>query len=228
MKKLLYMMMAFMISGCVSPLQQAEIQKGQVIEEPLYIPLVNENVAVSLGETMMFQGIGWNVDCIKPNITKSITKSGGWTLEIMANQKICGDSEGTNKFNPKYSVWGKGANTYDYSVVEVVKKDGTSDLCLLGYKTHCINYKQSEIIRSTDFRYAMNSLQQSIEYMGRDGDVVKFLYTEFKDNMARSAFNREFIIDFSKGNTLNFKGAEVEIIKATNTSINYKVIKYFN
>ena len=97
-----------------------------------------------------------------------------------------------------------------------------------GYTSYCLNYQSDEISRGTEFKSALNSLQQSIEYMGREGDTAKFLYTEFKDKVARSALNREFIVDLTAGSSLNFKGAEVEIINATNTTLEYRVKNYFN
>ena len=212
------------ITGCVS---QAKIIRGEVSNELILRPLPLEFSKVTLGDKMMSQAFGWYVDCISPNLTKSETFSMGiYTLELKANQEMCGDSIGTNEFEPSYKIITNDVS--NHSVVEVVKKDGTSDLCMSGLTSFCLNYKNDEISRGTSFRARMNSLQQSIEYMGRDGDSVKFLYTEFNDEMASPALNREFIVDLSKGNTLNFKGAEVEIINATNTSLEYRVISYFN
>jgi len=225
MKKLSALIILFILTGCVS---QAKTVSGTVKSEPIYRPVANVVSSVSLGETMMYQALGWNVDCISPTRTKSDTFSMGmFKIEIKANEKICADSIGSNVFNPEYDVI-TPANGASYTIVEVRKKDGTSDLCPSGYTSYCLNYQSDEISRGTEFKSAMNSLQQSIEYMGREGDTAKFLYTEFKDGMARSAFNREFIVDLTAGSSLNFKGAEVEIINATNTTLEYRVKNYFN
>ena len=217
MKKiLLSISLGLLIAGCVSG-QKIKIEEGTVAAKSVYLPKLNEVSTVSLGDRMMHESFGWNVDCITPKVTKRFS---GFNDELQAYQKLCGNSIGTNSF--------KSVNDEVYHVVEVSKQDGTSDFCALGFPTFCINYINNELIRSIELKSAMNSLQQSIEYMGRDGNSVKFVYSEFMDGMARSAFTREFVVDLTKGNTLNFKGGEVEIINATNTTIEYKVNNYFN
>ena len=226
MKKIISLLLAGSLVGCLS---QATVDRGDVQPEPIYTPAVGNVSTVSLGDRMMFQAYGYNVDCIAPAVTKSTSFSLSMsTLELRAGEKMCGDAEGTNLFRPDYKIISGSGGQFDYTVVEVKKRNGSSDLCMSGYTSYCLNYLGNEIERVTEFKSAMNSLQRTIEYMGRDGDVVTFLYTEFKDGMARSAFNREFVVDLTKGSTMNFKGAVVEIINATNTSLEYRVDKYFN
>ena len=70
-------------------------------------------------------------------------------------------------------------------------------------------------------------MQRTIEYAGINGNLVKFIYSEFKDGMARDAFTREFTIDLSGDSVAAYKGAVFEVIKATNSTIEYKVIRNF-
>ena len=49
----------------------------------------------------------------------------------------------------------------------------------------------------------------------------------FTNGLARDAFTREFSIDLSEDNTGAYKGAVFEILKATNSTIEYKVIRNF-
>ena len=72
-----------------------------------------------------------------------------------------------------------------------------------------------------------SSMQRTIEYAGKNGNIVKFIYSEFKDDMARDAFTREFSIDLSGESVAAYKGAVFEVIKATNSTIEYKVIRNF-
>ena len=72
-----------------------------------------------------------------------------------------------------------------------------------------------------------SKMQRTIEYAGIQGDMVKFIYAEYMDNMARDAFTREFTIDLSVDNVAAYKGAVFEVIKATNSMIKYKVIRNF-
>ncbi|MCI2286140.1 IS982 family transposase [Colwellia sp. MSW7] len=52
-------------------------------------------------------------------------------------------------------------------------------------------------------------------------------YREFSNNSARPAFNNDVEYDLSSSNLIGYKGASIEVIKADNSSITYKVIKNF-
>ena len=70
-------------------------------------------------------------------------------------------------------------------------------------------------------------MQRVIEYAGKKGTIVKFIYSEFKDNMIRNAFTREFEVDLNDGMTVAYKGTVFEVLKVDNASITYKVIRHF-
>lgn len=82
---------------------------------------------------------------------------------------------------------------------------------------------------NSDKEYVISSdtLQQSIEYAGKSGNILKFIYSEFYASRARDAFTREFQVDLSDGKVGAFKGAIFEIIDADNTTITYKVVRNF-
>jgi hypothetical protein len=50
---------------------------------------------------------------------------------------------------------------------------------------------------------------------------------EFQETMIRDPFTREFEIDLSEGNVAAYKGAIIEILDASNTTIKFKVIRNF-
>jgi len=56
---------------------------------------------------------------------------------------------------------------------------------------------------------------------------LTFIYSEFKDGIARSAFTREFTVDLSEGNMGGFKGAIFQVMEATNFEIAYKIKRHF-
>lgn len=72
------------------------------------------------------------------------------------------------------------------------------------------------------------SFQQTLIYNGKVGDKINIGYREFQSNRARAAFSNEVEYDLSDSNTIGYKGAELEIIEATNQSIKYRVISNFN
>lgn len=72
-----------------------------------------------------------------------------------------------------------------------------------------------------------NSFQQTLIYSGRVGDKINIGYREFSNNSARPAFNNDVEYDLSASNIIGYKGASIEVIKADNSSITYKLIKNF-
>lgn len=64
-------------------------------------------------------------------------------------------------------------------------------------------------------------------YNGKSGNTLKFIYREYINDMARPAFTQDLQYDLNDGNMIGFKGLRIEVVKATNTNIDYKVISYF-
>ncbi len=73
-----------------------------------------------------------------------------------------------------------------------------------------------------------NSFQQTLIYSGRVGNKVNIGYREFSSNMARPAFNNDVEYDLNESNVIGYKGAQIEIIEATNQRIQYRVLQNFN
>ena len=67
-----------------------------------------------------------------------------------------------------------------------------------------------------------------IIFNGRVGGNLKFIYREFSDNQARAPFTQEMQYDLTKSNIIGFKGARLDVAKASNTQIEYKVLSHFN
>lgn len=73
-----------------------------------------------------------------------------------------------------------------------------------------------------------NSLVLTIEYNGNAGDVLKFTYREFANDMARQAFTTDFPVDSKGSDILTYKGACIKVVKADNFSITYSVLSGFD
>jgi len=103
--------------------------------------------------------------------------------------------------------------------------DGTLNLTLV--ESHSKTIFEEEFQEITSYNILDNSLQRSIEYSGRSGSTLNFIYSESSSGMARAAFTREFAIDLTDGNLGAFKGAVFEVLGATNATITYKLIRHF-
>jgi hypothetical protein len=76
--------------------------------------------------------------------------------------------------------------------------------------------------------YAPSRTQKTLIYSGKIGDRITLGYREFKNDIARPAFSNDVAYDLSESTVLGYKGARLEVLKATNTEITYKVIAGFN
>jgi len=85
-----------------------------------------------------------------------------------------------------------------------------------------IQYKENSFCES------VNSFKQVIEYAGRSGQTLKFIYREYSNSLARSSFTTEFSMDLSEDDVIGFKGARIKINDASNSNINYSILKTFN
>lgn len=73
--------------------------------------------------------------------------------------------------------------------------------------------------------WASDSFKKELVYSGVSQNTITILYREFINNMARPAFSQELKYDLSQGKEIGYKGARLEVIKATNTELTYKVLK---
>lgn len=85
-------------------------------------------------------------------------------------------------------------------------------------------------------------LKQQFIYNGKSGSTVKFTYREFvetddptsrgfstkKITLSRDAFTQDVQYDLSESRIIGFKGAKFEIINATNSTVEYKILSAFN
>ncbi|WP_166114728.1 hypothetical protein [Pseudoalteromonas sp. Z9A5] len=73
-----------------------------------------------------------------------------------------------------------------------------------------------------------DALQHIIEYNGKIGRILNFTYREFNESMTHKPFSEDFTMDLGEGNNLVYKGALIEVIGASKSTIKYKVISNFN
>ncbi|MEN5362253.1 hypothetical protein [Brevundimonas intermedia] len=69
--------------------------------------------------------------------------------------------------------------------------------------------------------------RQELIYNGRIGDSLKFLYREFSGDMMRPPFSQEVQYDLKDSTTIGFRGVRIEIVEATNTQLQYRVLSSF-
>ena len=181
-----------------------------------------------LGDRMLSQAKGEWKECITPVKTFS-KKSMGWVYSYKGGEPICKSDLKDKYYLPTYkNAVGHGNDMA--TQVRWKKKGKRSSLCQcqMGFCGGCAKKLSEDDVKDGEtFVYANNSFQQTIEYAGRSGDILKLNYSEFSGGWARQAFTREFQVDLSEGSIAAYKGAIIEIIDATNVQIKYKVIRNF-
>lgn len=107
-----------------------------------------------------------------------------------------------------------------------VDKDQATEICVVTIFGADACYEGDwELARVMSIK--QNSFQQTLIYSGRIGDKINISYREFSNDMARPAYKNDVEYDLSTSNTITYKGAVIEVIKADNNGITYKVIKSF-
>lgn len=69
--------------------------------------------------------------------------------------------------------------------------------------------------------------KQEFIYNGRVNNSLKFVYREFSGDTARPSFTQEVQYDLNQSSIIGFKDLSMEILKATNQEIEYRVITPF-
>jgi len=208
------------ISGCASTSPKKQISYSNVS-----IPQLNKVTTTTLGEKLLVQGTGYHADTItmEPLDAYAADFTGGVFFNIPGTDTYQSNEKNTVTLNNGYGSPLSRQNHIHYD-----RKN--NEICTQKMLGNC--YDSSEMNFTYDpnkrFKIQTNTFQQVIEYNGKSGDTLKFTYREFSDNMARQPYTTDFTMDLSDGNTIGYKGALIEVIKASNSMIEYKLVKNFN
>ncbi|MCM7156817.1 hypothetical protein M8O35_23620, partial [Enterobacter roggenkampii] len=69
----------------------------------------------------------------------------------------------------------------------------------------------------------VNSIRRDIEFNGKSGSVLNFVYREFNGSLARPAFTTPFSINLDETKNVRYKGASIKIESANSSEITYQV-----
>lgn len=73
--------------------------------------------------------------------------------------------------------------------------------------------------------WSKDSFKKELIYGGLSQKSISISYREFSDGTARPAFSQELKYDLNDGDVIGFRGARFQVLKATNTTIKYKMLK---
>lgn len=127
----------------------------------------------------------------------------------------------------------QGAYVFNAENAERIKfKNGSLEIYLYKNKKNICVTKDKCADVTYEMDYALgspvaNHNQQTLLYNGKIGSKITIGYREFSGGQARTAFSNEVSYDLNESNVFGYKGARIEVIKATNTEITYKIISGF-
>jgi len=174
--------------------------------ESYTFPAIGTVATRGVGDSLIRQDIGVLVTEIE---VLSDTMVGSHRLPKGRYEYYHGDATGT---------WFTGGDEYFY----MREADG-----------HLCNYKAEEC---SPAKYTLDkkltslsqeSFQQTLLYNGKIGTRITLGYREFRNNLARPAFSNNVDYDLVESTVIGYKEVRLEIIKATNTEITYKVLTGF-
>tara|TARA_B100001248_G_scaffold217689_2_gene172903 strand:+ start:9353 stop:10090 length:738 start_codon:yes stop_codon:yes gene_type:complete len=206
--------------------------------ETIDFPKTNGTTFVPLGEPMLRQGT------LSKNDSIELTQPAIWETDELEKKKFTIypgplDHTVTTRLGNKYRSAQDVVVSYpleDTSVVGGLIVDEGEDEGYLWVEWEGFGHQQlketvSDIKIPLEYKRTMRvtggELQELI-YSGRsDDDTVNFLYREFDYSSSTNLLYQEIYIDLDEGNMINIKNAKVEVLKATNEGVEYRVIKGF-
>jgi hypothetical protein len=72
-----------------------------------------------------------------------------------------------------------------------------------------------------------DNFQRKLVYNGKSGNSLFISYREFVSDMARPAFTQDLTFDLAESDVFGFQGARIKVYQATNTQIDYELLKNF-
>ena len=116
-------------------------------------------------------------------------------------------------------IWFIGGDQYFY----IKKADNT--VCIDGKDCTKIDYTLNKKLAQTTL--SSDSFQQTLLYNGKIGNKITLAYREFSSGIARPAFSNNVDYDLAESPIVGYKGARLEVVKATNTELTYRVLSGF-
>ena len=226
--------LSMVISGCGGLKYPTVYHDHSIIPKStiVRIPDLNQTSTVEIGENVysksyLFYDNTKQVTLLEPAIGSGF----GTYVDTTKSNKIL-----TGKLKKWDTIGQKDINTFCIEDSAVCLTDMNNS----GYFTHFGAYAQvGSNILNKPAKYKIepgkpylkeDSFKYVALYQGKVENSIKISFREFKNNMARPAFTQDIAYELNNdGSTIiGFKGLRIEVLKATNMDITYKVIKDYN
>lgn len=212
------------IAGCVSPQSNYRPEVTEISEPPL-----NETVTAYVGDNLLRQGKFIEHQAIQLPADISVGLIGSYTLRKGYYLKD-GDNKNSSFYVPSNHQEGGAivpcALCDPPKVVQAFPDGGR--ICVVTVFNASVCESRQEFRFTKQAVASSDSFQQTLIYSGKVGNKINVSYREFSGNVARPAFSNDVEYDLSESRTIGYKGAQIEVIEATNELLRYKVLRNFN
>ena len=186
-----------------------------------YFPNADKNMITAVGDTVISTRIGTMRDCIIPR-KEFVNENRLWRFTYKKDIPLCKADINHKYYTPTYdNYYAKGVGDNKLPVTLKKNKNDKFTLCQKT-RTSCVkDLTEEDIEINKVFIADRDYLQKQIIYLGKSGNILKFLAEEYGRAVP-------FEIDISQTNIVTFKGAIIEIISHSNSEIEYKKIKHYS
>lgn len=210
------------VVGCASPKYNYSPSYVAISEPPL-----GSISTVRIGDTMLRQGKYREHDALNLRAIREIS----WAYTLHPGYYLKdGEDETAEYYSP--------ARTEDGGRVEkamiadpwksIMAKKSVPELCIVTVFNVAACNEVQDIERTKRPVLAPDAFQQTLIYNGRVGSKINIGYREFSNNTARPAFNNNVEYDLAESIRIGYKGADLEVLEATNQHIKFRMLRNFN
>ncbi len=223
MKKITsYLCLSLLIVSCATPIKYADYKRRIYDDVPL-----NTLVKSEIGDKLITKGEEDYQDALRINEISS------FSISTVQFPYVKGDILPLSGQSYEWFLYfdrEKKQTNYDH--IGLAKNKKTNEIkpfisSLAGFAT-----KKIDLLKTSDDTFVNNNcnncFKQEFIFNGKVGNSLKFIYREYINDMARPAFNQDLQYDINESNIVGFKGLRIEVINATNTLIEYKILSSFN
>lgn len=210
------------LTGCAVPKYNYAPRSVDISEPP-----IGSISIVRIGDTMLRQGKYREHDAIYLRAAREI--SFAYTLHAGYYLKD-GEDESAEFYSPSR---GENGGRIEKALMadpwkSVMAKKSTPELCVVTvFNATSCNIVQ-DLERTKRPVLAEDTFQQTLIYSGRVGNKINIGYREYSNSLARPAFNNNVEYDLNDSKVIAYKGAEMEVLEATNQHIKFRLIRNFN
>jgi len=193
-------------------------------------PKIGEEFSLDSGDSVFSGSMGYFSDCVIPHFSFEGKRMGGHLMSIKKDVPACKKASKNEIYSPPYlNSYTEITDTvalYDY---KIKIKRNKYQIChhMMGFCQGSVkNLSKDSFSFVTGFVSNPFLSQKQFIYIGRYTNLISFIYRHKKDNQSDFIVNK-VDFDLSKSNILEYEGAKIEIVNATESELTFKVLSYF-